>query len=159
MAYLPLHFESVRQEDMQWSRFSCWQLPVCLSADARELCAAHPAASHPSWVVVNCAWAYPCTEQVLAIPRNRSRCGWGTWKGSSVGSTNDWKMNELLSDRFLQPPFILRVQLWPSVVGCCNSWLLSAEFATAASIWFPHKSCLEAVYVCRLAHPTIAPLV
>lgn len=143
MAYLPLHFESVRQEHTQWSSFSCWQLPLRRSADAREFCAARPAASHPSWVAMSCGCACPCAEQVLATPKNWSRCGWETWRGSSVGSTNDWKMNELLVVRFLQPPFIRRVQhWWGSNVRPCNSWLLSAEFATASSIWFLQKRCL-----------------
>lgn len=157
MAYLPLHFESARQEDMQWSRFSCWQLPVCLSADAREFCAAHPAASHPSWVVANCGCACPCAEQVLATPKNWSRCGWGIWEGSSVGSTYNWKMNELLSVRFLQPPFIRFDEgAWSCAVtaGCYLQNLLQPQ-----ALGSSRKAAWEAVYVCRLAHPTIAPLV
>lgn len=81
----------------------------------------------------------------------------GTWEGSSVGSTIDWKMNELLSVRSLQPPFIRFDEgPWSGAVtaGCYMQNLLQPQ-----AFGSPRKAAWEAVYVCRLAHPTIAPLV
>lgn len=79
----------------------------------------------------------------------------GDLKDISVESTNDWKMNDLLSVRFFG--HLLSAECSFDEGPLSGAVTAGCSLQNLLHLVLSEKTAWEAVYVCRLTHPTIAP--